>query len=86
MGGDGGAGAGPGRDHAGRGGDGDVAEPHPRGPAGDRIGGSGRPGGGSAAGTGRRPEEKDAALVEALRQLVDPATRGDPTRRCGGRR
>ena len=44
------------------------------------------PGGVSSSGRQRAPgagrkrvEEKDAGLVEALRRLVDPATRGDPT-------
>ena len=48
--------------------------------------GSAGPGGVSSSGRQRAPgggrkrvEEKDAGLVEALRRLVDPATRGDPT-------
>ena len=48
--------------------------------------GSAGPGGVSSSGRQRAPGggrkrvgEKDAGLVEALRRLVDPATRGDPT-------
>ena len=54
--------------------------------AGLREIGSAGPGGVSSSGRQRAPgggrkrvEEKDAGLVEALRRLVDPATRGDPT-------
>jgi hypothetical protein len=38
-----------------------------------------RPGGGP-----RRLTERDPGLLAALDELVDPDTRGDPSRRCGG--